>query len=45
MEENWYLFDHADDVSNAVREKIGIDLEKKYRILGEIRQIIGNTKK
>ena len=45
MEENWYLFDHADEVTNAVREKMGIDLEKKYRTLGEIRQLIGDTKK
>jgi len=45
MEQNWYLFDHADEVTDAVREKMGIDLGKKYMNLMEIRQLIGDTKK
>ena len=45
MEENWYLLDYADDVTQAVHEKMGIDLGKKYMTLGEIRQLIGDTKK
>ena len=45
MEQNWYLFDHADEVTQAVLEKMGIDLSKKYMNLGEIRQLIGDTKK
>ena len=45
MDENWYLFDYADDVTQAVQEKMGIDLGKKFMTLGEIRQLIGDTKK
>ena len=45
MDENWYLFDYADDVTQAVHEKMGIDLGKKFMTLGEIRQLIGDTKK
>ena len=45
MEQNWYLFDHTDEVTDAVREKMGIDLGKKYMNLMEIRQLIGDTKK
>jgi hypothetical protein len=45
MGENWYLFDYADDVTQAVLEKMGIDLGKKYMEAGEIRQPIGDTKK
>lgn len=44
MEENWYIFDYADEVTQAVREKMGIDLEKKYMTLGDIRELIGDTK-
>jgi len=45
LEQNWYLFDHTDEVTEAVREKMGIDLGMKYMNLGEIRQLIGDTKK
>jgi len=45
MQENWYLFDHADEVTKAILEYMGMDLEKKFRTLGEIRQLIGDTKK
>jgi hypothetical protein len=45
MEQNWYLFDHTDEVIDAVAEKMGIDLGKKYMNLMEIRQLIGDTKK
>jgi transposase len=45
MGQNWYVFDHADDVTQALLEKMGIDLERKYLSLGEIRQFIGGTKK
>jgi transposase len=44
MEQNWYVFDHADEVTQAVREKMGIDLERKYMTLGEIRHLIAETK-
>jgi hypothetical protein len=45
LEENWYLFDYADEVTQAISEKIGIGLGKKYMTRGEIRQLIGGTKK
>jgi transposase len=45
MDQNWYLFDHADDVTQALLEKMGIDLERKYMTLGEIRQLIADTTK
>ena len=45
MDENWYLFDHADAVTEAVLKKMGIDLGKKYMTVGEIRHLIGDTKK
>jgi hypothetical protein len=45
MDENWYLFDYTDEVTEALREKMGIDLGRKYMTLGEIRQMIGDTKK
>ena len=44
MEQNWYLFDHTDDVTDAVREKMGIDLGRKYMTLGEIKNLIAQTK-
>ena len=45
LEQNWYLFDHADEVTQAVSDKMGIDLGRKYMSLGEIRKLIGDTKK
>ena len=45
LEENWYVFDHTDEVTQAVLENMGIDLERKYMTLGEIRTLIGDTKK
>jgi hypothetical protein len=45
MDENWYLFDYSDEVTSAVSENMGIDLGKKFMTVGEIRQLIGDTKK
>jgi transposase len=45
IEQNWYLFDYADDVTQSVLNKMGIDLERKYMCLGEIKKLIGETKK
>jgi transposase len=45
MGQNWYVFDHADEVAIALLDKLGIDLGKKYMTLGEIRTLIGDTKK
>jgi hypothetical protein len=45
MDENWYLFDYADEVTHKVSEKMRIDLNRKYMTVGEIRKLIGDTKK
>jgi transposase len=45
MGQNWYVFDHADDVTDALLIKMGIDLGKKYMSLGDIGQLIGDSKK
>jgi transposase len=45
LEENWYIFDYADEVTEAILEKLGIELNRKYLRLGEIRKILGDTKK
>jgi transposase len=43
--ENWYVFDYADEVTETIQEKMGIELNRKYLRLGEIRKILGDTKK
>jgi hypothetical protein len=45
MEENWYVYDCTDEITEAVREKLGVDMSRKYLRLGKIRKILGNTKK
>ena len=44
LEQNWYLFDYADEVTQAVEEKMGIVLGRKYMNLGEIKHLIAETK-
>jgi hypothetical protein len=45
LEENWYVLDYTDDVIHDLNEKLGIDLSRKYLRLGDIRKILGTTKK
>jgi hypothetical protein len=45
LEEGWYLFDYADDVTDEISNTMGIPLGKKYLRLGEIKKILGDTKK
>jgi thiol-disulfide isomerase/thioredoxin len=45
LEENWYVFDHADEITKAINETLGVDLSRKYLRLGEIKKILGTTKK
>ena len=45
LEQNWFLFDYVDEVTQAIQDKMGIDMGKKFMNLGEIKQLIGNTKK
>jgi hypothetical protein len=40
----WQI-EHTDEVTQAIHEIIGIDLGRRYMTLGEIRQLIGDTKK
>lgn len=45
MGENWYVFDHADEVTAALLDKLDIDIGRKYMTLGDIRALIGDSKK
>ena len=45
LEENWYVFDYTDDIIDDLNEKLGIDLKHKYLRLGDIRKMLGTTKK
>ena len=45
ISENWYIFDYADEVTEAVKENLEIDLSRRYLRLGEIRSILAHTKK
>ncbi|TCP16862.1 DDE family transposase [Scopulibacillus darangshiensis] len=45
IQENYYLFDFYDEVLSDIKEELGVDLGKKYMTLGEIKKILGATKK
>jgi transposase len=45
LAENWYVFDYADEITETVKEKLGIDLSHKYMRLSDIKKILGDTKK
>jgi len=45
IEENWYLFDHTDEITAAISKTLGIDLMHKYLRHGDIKKILGDTKK
>jgi transposase len=45
IHENYYLFDHYDDVLSDVGSELNIDFSKKFMSLGEIKKILGQTKK
>ena len=45
LEENWYLFDHVDEITFDIKDIMGIDLTRKYLQLGEIKKLLGDTKK
>lgn len=44
LERNWYVFDHADDITNDIAAIFGINLSCKYIRLGDIKKILGATK-
>ena len=43
--ENLYLFDYRDDVTDAIGEVLGIDFTRKFVKLGEIKKNLGEVKK
>lgn len=45
LEENWYVFDYADEITQAITARLGVDLSRKYLRLGDIKKILGATKK
>jgi len=45
LEENWFVFNHTDEVIHSVSELLGVDLSRKYLKLGEIKKILGATKR
>nr|AGS53614.1 mobile element protein [uncultured bacterium contig00074] len=45
LEENWYVLDHCDEVVLALKEKMGIDLTRKYMQLGDVKGMLAATKK
>jgi thiol-disulfide isomerase/thioredoxin len=45
LEENWYVFDYADEITKAIKENLGVDLSHKYLRLGDIKKILGDTKR
>jgi hypothetical protein len=45
FEENWFVFNHADEITRSVGELLDVDLSRKYLKLGEIKKILGSTKR
>lgn len=45
LEENWYLFDYADEITTAITKTLSVDLGHKYLRFGDIKKILGDTKK
>ena len=44
-EENYYKFEHRDDVTDAIGNALGIDFTRKYMTFGEIKKNLGDVKK
>lgn len=40
LEENWYVFDHLDEVSVSLRDALDLDFTRKYLRLGDIKKIL-----
>lgn len=45
LEENLFVFDHRDEVLDAVGQACDIDFSLKYRTLGEIKKLLAKQKK
>lgn len=44
ISENLYLGDYADEVTKDLKEELGIDLDKKFLTLGQIKKMVAATK-
>ncbi len=44
VEQNLYVGNYADEITKDLKEQLGIDLDRKYLTLGEIRKLMGSTK-
>ena len=45
IQQNYYMFDYYDEVLKDIGELMNIDFAKRIRTLGEIKQILADTKK
>jgi transposase len=45
LEENWFVFNHADEIIRSIGEVLDLDLSRKYLKLGDIKKILGATKR
>lgn len=45
IQENYYLFNHFDEILGEVGKEFGLDFGKKYMSLGEIKKNLGEVKK
>lgn len=45
LEENWYVFNHADEITKMITKVLDVDLSRKYLKLGDIKKILGTIKK
>lgn len=45
IQENYYIFDYYDEILCDIGNELGIDFAKKYMRLGDIKKILGETKK
>ena len=45
LEENWYVFNYADEITKTINKTLGVDLDRKYLRLGDIKKIVGATKR
>jgi transposase len=45
LEENWFVFNHKDEITKSIGEVLGVDLSRKYLKLGDIKKILGATKR
>lgn len=45
LEENWFVFNHSDEITRSIGEALDVDLSRKYLKLGDIKKILGATKR